>query len=110
MNAFPSPFDIVTRLRDYRSHRIYMRYPDRDGTLPERVDWNLTGTEPNTLMVEAAAEIERLRAERDEARRLAIAHQVDLQRESAGKLYESEWEAKFRIAKERGWDCFEQDN
>ena len=53
--------DITTRLRDYRSHRIYMRYPDRDGNLPERVDWNLTGTEPNTLMVEAAAEIERLR-------------------------------------------------
>jgi hypothetical protein len=64
MNAFPSPTDIVTRLR----------------------------------------------AERDEARRLAIAHQVDLQRASAGKLYESEWEAKLRIAKERGWDCFEQDN
>jgi hypothetical protein len=51
-----------------------------------------------------------LRAERDEARRLAIAHQVDLQRASAGKLYESEWEAKFRIAKERGWDCFGQEN
>ena len=69
------------------------------------------------LMDEAADEIVRLErvtldliAERDEARRLAIAHQVDLQRASAGKLYESEWEAKFRIAKERGWDCFEQDN
>jgi hypothetical protein len=110
MNAFPSPSDIVTRLRDYRSHRIHMQFPDRDGILPERVDWNLTGAEPNTLMVEAADTIEHLRNERDEARRLAIAHQVDLQRASAGKLYESEWEAKFRIAKERGWDCFEQDN
>ena len=101
MNAFPSPFDIVTRLRDYRSHRIYMRYPDRDGTLPERVDWNLTGTEPNTLMVEAAAEIERLRAERDEARR-----EVSFLRPSVCLGAQTAHE----YADARGWDCFDQDN
>ena len=61
------------------------------------------------VLREAANAIDNLTAERDEARRLAIAYQVDFQREIAGKLYESEWEAKFRIAKERGWDCYKED-
>lgn len=56
------------------------------------------------------AEIERLRKERDEARRLAIAHQVQIQRESGYPNYlkETEWQTKRRIAIEYGWDCFQE--
>lgn len=120
MNAFPSPTDIVTRLRDYRSHRIYMRYPDRDGTLPERVDWNLTGAEPNTLMVEAAAEIERLRAKayKDVQAMIAAGLQIRRLRDERNEARREvcEWVEMdgATTAKEeaelRGWNCYEQDN
>ena len=58
----------------------------------------------------AAAEIERLRAERDEARRVAIALQVQQQHESGYPNYlkETEWQTGRRIARERGWDCFKE--
>lgn len=46
---------------------------------------------------EAADEIERLRAERDEARRLWC---VDI-----GELYSS---SSLSLAKERGWDCYKE--
>jgi hypothetical protein len=119
VNAFPSPTDIVTRLRDYRSHRIYMRYPDRDGTLPERVDWNLTGAEPNTLLVEAAAEIERLRAKAYKDVQAMIAAGLQIRR-----LRDERNEARREVcvwqgldtgstprdtATVRGWDCFKED-
>jgi hypothetical protein len=120
VNAFPSPTDIVTRLRDYRSHRIYMRYPDRDGTLPERVDWNLTGAEPNTLMVEAAAEIERLRAKayKDVQAMIAAGLQIRRLRDERNEARREvcEWVEMdgATTAKEeaelRGWNCYEQDN
>ena len=123
MNAFPSPSDIVTRLRDYRSHRVHMRYPDRDGILPERVDWNLTGAEPNTLMVEAAAEIERLRAKayKDVQAMIAAGFQIrrlrDERNEARREVCEMRSEelvdpitSPEQIAQQRGWNCFEQDN
>lgn len=120
MNAFPAPSDIVTRLRDYRSHRIHMRYPDRDGTLPERVDWNLTGAEPNTLLVEAAAEIERLRAKayKDVQAMIAAGLQIRRLRDERNEARREvcEWVEMdgATTAKEeaelRGWNCYEQDN
>ena len=122
MNAFPSPTDIVTRLRDYLSHRIYMRYPDRDGTLPERVDWNLTGAELNTLLVEAAAEIERLRAKAygDVGHMIANGLQIrrlrDERNEARREVCEMRSEelvdpitSPEQIAQQRGWNCYEQD-
>jgi hypothetical protein len=120
VNAFPSPTDIVTRLRDYRSHRIYMRYPDRDGTLPERVDWNLTGAEPNTLLVEAAAEIERLRAKayKDVQAMIAAGFQIRRLRDERNEARREVcvWQGLDTgstprdTATVRGWNCYEQDN
>ena len=51
------------------------------------------------LLSDAADEIERLRAERDEARRLWC---IDI-----GELYSS---SPLSLAKERGWDCFKEGN
>lgn len=62
------------------------------------------------MFTEAADEIERLRAERDEARLLAIALQVQQQHKSGHPNYlkETEWQTGRRIARERGWDCFKE--
>lgn len=69
-------YDIVARLRDTTS-----------------------GYTLRTVFDEAADEIERLRAERDEARRLWC---IDI-----GELYSS---SPLSLAKERGWDCFKEGN
>ena len=63
------------------------------------------------LTTESADEIERLRTERDEARLLAIALQVQQQHESGHPNYlkETEWQTGRRIARERGWDCFKEE-
>jgi len=50
---------------------------------------------PHCLCAEAADEIERLRAERDEARRAIII-----------LLAGTDIAAMHRLADERGWDCF----
>ena len=57
------------------------------------------------------AEHDALRAERDEARLLAIALQVQQQHESGHPNYlkETEWQTGRRIARERGWDCFKEE-
>lgn len=84
--------DIVTRLHDWA------RGADEQG-----VDEIADGLRL------AAAEIARLTAERDEARRLAIALQVQVQQLSPGPKYEKPADTARRIAEERGWDCFKED-
>lgn len=56
-------------------------------------------------------EVEELTRERDEARRIAIALQVQQQHEcgAPNHLKETEWQTSRRIARERGWDCFKDD-
>lgn len=49
------------------------------------------------MFTEAADEIERLRAERDEARRMVCGLDADIM------------EDQIEYAKHRGWDCFEKD-
>ena len=70
-------YDIVSRLRDH------------------------TNRDDNDI-AEAAAYIERLRAERDEARR-----EVCSMNETGLRMNESD---KKREAKRRGWDCFKENS
>lgn len=60
---------------------------------------------------ELASATNKLIEERDEARCLAIAFQVDrwFERGYRNDLKETEWQARARIAKERNWDCFNED-
>lgn len=69
-------YDIVSRLRDH------------------------TNRDDNDI-AEAAAYIERLRAERDEARRMACEKEAWLRRENGSARDH---------AKQRGWDCFKENN
>lgn len=52
---------------------------------------------PWEMLSKAASEIERLRAERDEARRMVCGLDADIM------------EDQIEYAKHRGWDCFEKD-
>ena len=61
------------------------------------------------LRDELRAMVTKLIAERDEARRIALALQVQLQQVVPGPKYESPADTARRIAEERGWDCFEED-
>jgi hypothetical protein len=72
-----------------------------------RADWDSCGrSDPLVAMVaaavahsvlrEAGEEITRLRAERDEARRMVCSHEADLM------------EDMIEHAKHRGWDCFKE--
>jgi hypothetical protein len=60
-------------------------------------------------LLEQQQEIERLRAERDEARRIALALQIQLQQIVPGPKYEKPADTARRIAEERCWDCFKED-
>jgi hypothetical protein len=60
---------------------------------------------PN-VCTEAADEIERLQAERDEARRIACAYVSGTYRKDRVTLDRA---ATLAEAKRRGWDCFEED-
>jgi hypothetical protein len=70
---------------------------------------NVTGNDPRitkpivgaTIFQEAADEIERLRAERDEARRV-------LCRYEAHSLSQSPPQTANQVADRRGWDCFKE--
>ena len=86
--------DIVTRLRGHISITTRIHYA-KDG-YPEPV--YVHG--PSPICQEAADEIERLRAERDEARRLVCYDDW---------LYKPGMAAR-KIAAERGWDCFKEAN
>lgn len=89
-----------------------------DGDIPGRLRIWADGLEivkshAQALMARTAAdEIERLRVERDEARRVSISLQVQGQWQSGQPNYlkETEWQAKRRIAQELGWDCFKEDS
>jgi hypothetical protein len=81
--------DIVTRLRGHIAITLHLNYP-KDG-YPESV--YVHG--PSPICQEAADEIERLRAERDEARRMFC--KCHAQAEAIG------------YAEGRGWDCFKED-
>ena len=85
-----SDADIVTRLRGHIAMTTRLHYA-KDG-YPEPV--YVHG--PSPICQEAADEIERLRAERDEARREACGT-------DGGTIGESMLEAK-----QRGWDCFKE--
>lgn len=84
--------DIVTRLRGHISITSRIHYA-KDG-YPEPV--YVHG--PSPICQEAADEIERLRKERDEARRLVCYDDW---------LYKPGMSAR-EIAAERGWDCFKE--
>lgn len=86
--------DIVTRLRGHIAITTRIHYA-KDG-YPEPV--YVHG--PSPICHEAAEEIERLRAERDEARR-----EVCSMNETGLRMNESD---KKREAKRRGWDCWEE--
>ena len=76
-------YDIVSRLRDH------------------------TNRDDNDI-AEAAAYIERLRAERDEARReVCVAREALIRLMTHGNVAVPQ-EAMHQAAKARGWDCFEE--
>lgn len=86
--------DIVTRLRGHIAITTRLHYA-KDG-YPEPV--YVHG--PSPICQEAADEIERLRKERDEARR-----EVCSMNETGLRMNESD---KKREAKRRGWDCYKE--
>ena len=68
----------------------------------------LTPRVESELMVQAADEIERLRAERDEARReVCVAREALIRLMTHGNVAVPQ-EAMHQAAKARGWDCFEE--
>ena len=85
--------DIVARLRGHIAITTRIHYA-KDG-FPEPV--YVHG--PSPICQEAADEIERLRKERDEARRLWC---IEI-----GELYSS---SPLALSKEQGWDCFKEDS
>jgi hypothetical protein len=132
--------DLVTQLLAYQARVIrFASWPDRDGKNPEEVGWTISEAQTNALMVEAAHTIERLTAERDEARqqvarlldvetgnRIAIANMTaerdalrlelwDLQRgfcnvaSSLNKEITGSPRRPMQIARDNGWKCFEDE-
>jgi len=89
--------DIVTRLRGHIAITTRIHYA-KDG-YPEPV--YVHG--PSPICQEAADEIERLRAERDEARREVCELRTDIGFSRPLKPYLIEFAAS------RGWDCFKED-
>ena len=83
--------DIVTRLRGHIAITLHLNYP-QDG-YPESV--YVHG--PSPICQEAADEIKRLLAERDEARR-----------EVCELLYNRQGGWPKEHANERGWECFKE--
>ena len=75
---------------------------DNDLVARLRIRWDAMGDMVNNERAAAADEIERLRAERDEARR-----EVCNMNETGLRMNESD---KKREAKRRGWDCFDLEN
>lgn len=82
--------DIVARLRGHIAITSRIHYA-KDG-FPEPVFVH----GPSPICQEAADEIERLRAERDEARRMVCGLDADIM------------EDQHEYAKHRGWDCFKE--
>jgi hypothetical protein len=80
--------DIVTRLRGHIAITTRLHYA-KDG-YPEPV--YVHG--PSPICQEAADEIERLRKERDEARRMVCELDADIM------------EDRLEYARHRGWDCY----
>jgi hypothetical protein len=89
--------DLVTRLRTYQARTIRFSpwWTDPDGKNNEQVYWKVSEVENSATMIEAADMIERLTAERDEARRMFC--KCHAQAEAIG------------YAEGRGWDCFKED-
>jgi hypothetical protein len=89
VNAFPSPYDIVTRLRD-------VFHNDRSVELMNR---------------EAADEIERLRAELQNAyeRTKTLTAERDKARREVCRLVYQWGLPTADYARSRGWDCFKED-
>ena len=98
--------DIVTRLRDHIAVTTRIHYA-KDG-YPEPV----YAHGPSPICQEAADEIERLRKERDEARREVCRGEamLRLQRNRVHRESEEVVRMAKEIAVERGWDCFKENS
>ena len=96
--------DIVTQLRNHIAITTRMHYA-KDG-FPEPVFVH----GPSPICQEAADEIERLRKERDEARREVCRGEamLRLQRNRVHRESEEVVRMAKEIAVERGWDCFKE--
>ena len=82
--------DIVEQLRSWSEQlKSLSRWTSGKLKFPQRI----------TLIGEAADEIKRLRAERDEARRMYC-----------GRVSRDVQPDAFEIAKNHGWDCFPQED
>jgi hypothetical protein len=98
--------DIVTQLRNHIAITTRMHYA-KDG-FPEPVFVH----GPSPICQEAADEIERLRKERDEARREVCRGEamLRLQRNRVHRESEEVVRMAKEIAVERGWDCFKENS
>jgi hypothetical protein len=77
-----------------------------------RINWTSMTDMGNEERAEAAEEIERLRAERDEARRSCCEYAaiVDGADNTEGMESGRFHEVAMRYMKERNWDCFKEDD
>jgi hypothetical protein len=73
-----------------------------------RIAWESMGDMANAERAEAADEIERLRVERDEARRLLCVKCVERQSSAPRSMRDIQSEAK-AYADGRKWDCFREE-
>jgi hypothetical protein len=82
---------------------------DNDLVARLRIRWDAMGDMANDERAAAATEIERLRAERDEARReVCVAREALIRLMTHGDVVVSQ-EAMQHAAKCRGWDCFKEE-
>ena len=81
---------------------------DNDLVARLRIRWDAMGDMANDERAAAATEIERLRAERDEARREYCRGFTDFCPNPAHDELTLE-EAAMEVAKSFGWDCFKED-